>query len=440
MTSLPDRVLGDAYASDFAWDLLQEFVQVDDRMAGHDGEREGARIVAAAFEEADVESVATNEFEIPGWWRESSALSVDGRASYEKDYHVIALPGSPDETVEAPLVDVGYGIPENVGDEVDGAIAMARSDVPEDHRWVHRVEKYAAAVRSGAKGFIFRNHVPGQLPPTGEVGYHDRPAPIPAVGVSKEVGARLEHHAAETATAELSVACRNDRATSANTHAVLGPETEKEVVVTAHVDAHDIAEGTEDNGVGSVLLPEIARILGGVTDQIDARIRFVLFGAEEIGLHGSYEYATTGGDSTRVVMNIDGAGGSRNPGVRTHGFDELERPFRTVAEWFDAPLEIDPETIIGTDAWPFLERGIPAVTVYSQSEGADRGWGHTHADTLEKLDSRDLRALAILCSEFEHELAAEDREYGRKSPEAVRDRLSEGDILALDVGNRWHFD
>ena len=440
MTSLPDSVLGDAYASNFAWDLLEDLVEIGDRMAGHDGEHESAQIVAAAFEKAGVENVEMNKFEIPGWWRESSALSVDGHANYERDHHVIALPGSPDETVEAPIVDVGYGVPETIGDEVDGAITMVRSDVPEDHRWVHRMEKYAAAVRAGAKGFVFRNHVPGQLPPTGEVGYHDRPAPIPAVGVSKEVGARLERYVDENATTELSVACRNEPTTSVNTHAVLGPETEKEVVMTAHVDAHDIAEGAEDNGVGSVLLPEVARILCGVTDRLDMRVRFVLFGAEEIGLHGSYHYAASAGDLTQVVVNIDGAGRSRDPGVRTHGFDELEEPFRTVAERFDAPLEVDPGTIVGTDAWPFLERGIPAVTLYSQSEGDDRGWGHTHADTLEKLDPRDLRALAALFSAFVLELAGGDRKYDRKSPEAIRETLTDGDVLALEVGDRWHFD
>lgn len=439
MTSLPNSVLGDAYASGFAWDLLEDLVEVGDRMAGHKGEHEGAGLIAAAFEEAGAETVEMNEFEIPGRWRESSSLSVDSSANYEMNHHVIALPGSPDETVTAPLVDIGHGVPETVGDEVDGAIAIARSDVPEDHRWVHRMEKYAAVVRAGVKGFIFRNHVPGQLPPTGEIGYHNRPAPIPAVGVSKEVGARLERYAGTGTPTELSVTCRNEPTTTVNTRAALGPDTEEEVVVTAHVDAHDIAEGAEDNGVGSVLLPEIARILCGVTDRLDVRVQFILFAAEEIGLQGSYQYVSSIDDSPRIVVNIDGAGGSRNPGVRTHGFDELEEPFRTVAEQFDAPLEVDTETIIGTDAWPFLEQGIPAATLYSQSEGDDRGWGHTHADTLEKLDPRDLQALGALFSTFVLELANWNREYDRKSLDEIQETLTDGDVLALEVGDRWHF-
>jgi Zn-dependent M28 family amino/carboxypeptidase len=170
------------------------------------------------------------------------------------------------------------------------------------------------------------------------------------------------------------------------------------------------------------------------------RVRFVLFGVEEIGLHGSFHYAAAVDDSPWVVVNIDGAGGSRGPGVHTHGFDELAEPFRTAAERFDAPLEVDPETIVGTDAWPFLERGTPAVTLYSQSQGDDRERGHTHADTLEKLDPRDLRALAALFSESVLELADSDREFERKSPETIRETLTDGDVLALEAGDRWHFD
>lgn len=77
---------------------------------------------------------------------------------------------------------------------------MARSDGPADHdRWHHRMEKYAAAAEEGAAGFIFRNHYEGALPPTGEVGYHERPGPIPVVGVSKKLGDRLARYARESA-------------------------------------------------------------------------------------------------------------------------------------------------------------------------------------------------------------------------------------------------
>jgi Zn-dependent M28 family amino/carboxypeptidase len=59
-------------------------------------------------------------------------------------------------------------------------------------RYVHRREKYYRAVEAGAAASIYVNHGEGCLPPTGSVGTEDAPiGSILAVGVSKEVGARL---------------------------------------------------------------------------------------------------------------------------------------------------------------------------------------------------------------------------------------------------------
>ena len=46
-------------------------------------------------------------------------------------------------------------------------------------------------VEGGAAAFVYRNHVPGQLPPTGSVGTDCSPVgDVPAVGVNREVGGR----------------------------------------------------------------------------------------------------------------------------------------------------------------------------------------------------------------------------------------------------------
>ena len=440
MPRLPASVVGDAFTSEHAWDTLVDLVEVGDRMAGQEGEKEGAAVVEAAFEDAGLREVGREAFDVPGWWRGSSSLSVEGRGDWTADHHVVALPGTPAGEVEAPVVDLGHGMPAEIDDEVAGCVAMARSDVAEGDRWVHRMEKYASAAEHGAVGFVFRNHVPGNLPPTGEVGYHDRPGPIPAVGVSKELGARLARYAEKDETVALSVDCRNAPASSVNTHAVLGPDTEAEVLVTAHVDAHDVAEGAEDNGVGCALLPEIGRLLGAVADDLDTRIRFVAFGSEEIGLWGAYHLAETREAPVRAVMNVDGAGSSRDPRVRIHGFEGLESAFAAAAERFDAPLTVNEEVVPHADSWPFVERGIPAATIGSVRDGAGRGWGHTHADTLDKLDPRDLRALATVYAESVLELADSDRDFPRREPEAVRDDLSDGYVRELKVGGRWHFE
>ncbi|MEF8773740.1 MAG: M28 family metallopeptidase [Halobacteriales archaeon] len=446
MTRLPDDVVGDAYTSDFHWDLLVDLVDVGNRMAGQAGEHEAAELVADAFDAAGLREVAIDEFEIPGWWRGSSSLSLDApvEATYEADHDVIALPGSPSGSTTAELVDVGHGTEsEFEAADVEGKVAMARSDVPDDHRWVHRMEKYASAHEHGAVGFVFRNHVDGRLPPTGEIGYHNRPGPIPAVGASKELGARLARYAADRAgpEVELAVDCHNEVATSRNVEAVVGPDTDEEVLVTCHVDAHDIAEGANDNGAGTAVVAEAGRLLAQAADRLDTRVRLISFGSEEIGLYGAYHAAeTTDLDDVRAVVNVDGAGTSRNLRVGTQGFEAVAETFAAVARDLDAPLVKNDDVSPHGDQWAFVERGVPAAFVSATSESSGRGWGHTHADTLDKLDVRDLRAVSIQLAAAILEVGSDDRQFERTSPEAIADALADGYVRELKVGDRWHFD
>ena len=446
MTTLPEHVIGDAYTNSIAWDLLVDLVTVGNRMAGQEGEREGAELVADAFEASGLRDVTIDEFEIPGWWRGDSSLTVetDRTETYEASHDVIALPGTPSGTVEGDLVDVGYGTEaEFEAADLDGKVAMARSDMPPDaDRWRHRMEKYADAAEAGAVGFVFRNHVEGCLPPTGEIGYHNRPGPIPAVGISKELGERLSRECARDGpTATLEVNCRNEPTKSRNVEGVVGPDTDREVLVTAHVDAHDIAEGANDNGAGSVLVAEAGRLLAQLDDELDLRVRLITFGSEEIGLYGAYHWAETHDlDDVEAVLNVDGAGNSRNLRVRTSGFTEFEDAFEAVTAAYDAPLSTDDEVSPHGDQWPFVQEGVPAVMTSTTSEGEGRGWGHTHADTLDKLDPRDLREVAIQLASAAVEVASDDRTFDRKDREAIADALSDGYVRELKVGGRWPYD
>jgi Zn-dependent M28 family amino/carboxypeptidase len=118
----------------------------------------------------------------------------------------------------------------------------------------------------------------------------------------------------------------------------------------------------------------------------------------------------------------------------------MEPPFERAADRAGVPLEIDRSVSPHGDSWPFAESGIPAVTVGSATEGSGRGWGHTHADTLDKLDRRDLRALAVVFAESVLELADASVELERKTSDEVRDLLDENYERELRAGGRWRFD
>jgi Zn-dependent M28 family amino/carboxypeptidase len=72
------------------------------------------------------------------------------------------------------------------------------------------------------------------------------------------------------------------------------------------------------------------------------------------------------------------------------------------------------------------------------SEG--RGWGHTRADTLDKLESRNLREQAILIADLVVELAAADTEVEPRNPDSIADQLEDEDLAeGMKVTGDWPY-
>ena len=431
--------IGETFTSTTGWDHLEALVDVGDRMAGTGGEREAAELTRDALAEAGARDARLEAFDLQGWERETSGIEADERA-----YDSIALPRSPGGTVEAELVDVGYGLPEDFEDAaLEGAVVMADSFVPEWYdRYIHRTEKYYRAVEAGAAGFVYRNHVEGCLPPTGSVGTDDEPiGPVPAVGVSKEVGAALaRRHDGESVT--LTVDADVYDATSQNVHAELGPDTDEAVLVTSHVDAHDIAEGAMDNGAGTAMVVQLAEALAHREDELDTRVHLVAYGAEEVGLVGSNHHADRADhDAIRAVVNNDGVVRGRTLHFTTHGFEALEDAVTDVADRLDHPVKTSPEQGPHSDHWPFVRWGVPGYHVMSETGSDGRGWGHTYADTLDKLEGRDLREQAIVLTELVVELADEEFAVAHRDPGEIATALEDEDQDTLmKLTGEWPYD
>ena len=431
--------IGETFTSDVGWDHLEALVDVGNRMAGSHGERKGAELTREALEAAGARNARLETFEVQGWTRGESAIRAGGI-----DIECIALPRSPSDELSGELVDLGYGLPEDFESaNVEGKIVMARSDIPSYYdRYVHRREKYYHAVDNGAIGFVYRNHVEGCLPPTGSVGTEDDPiGTIPAVGVSSEVGARLARRF-DGEEVEITVEADVHDTTSQNVHAELGPNTDERVLVTSHVDAHDIAEGALDNGAGTAMVVEIANALASREDDLETRVEFVAYGAEEVGLVGSgYHAETTDHDEIKAIVNNDGVVRGRTLSMTTHGFPELEEVVETVSERYGHPIETIPRIGPHSDHWPFVTWGVPGYHVMSTSDEVGRGWGHTAADTFDKLDRRDLAEQAVLLTDLTVHLARPDVEIEPRSPEEIASDLEDQDLAeGMKVIGDWPYD
>ena len=434
--------IGDTFTNDVGWNHLESLVDLDHRMAGSDGEREGLELTRDALADAGARDARIEAFDVQGWERGDSAIRCDDETLAHGMNACIALPRSPSGEATGELVDLGYGVPDDFEGDLDGKIAMVSSDTPDSvDRFVHRREKYYRAVEAGAVGFVFANHVEGTLPPTGSVGTADAPVgDIPAVGVSKEVGARLARRR-EGDELTVAVVCETPDATSGNAVAEIGPATDDYLVVSCHVDAHDISQGAMDNGAGTATVVEVANALVAREDELDRRVRFVAFGAEEVGLVGSSRYAAAvDPDRVAAVVNVDSNVFGRTLRLDHHGFDALESAAERVGERFDHPVSLGAELVPHSDHWPFVERGIPGYMISGETEGRGRGWGHTGADTLDKLEPRNLREQAILLTELVVELADASVTTERRDRDAIAAALEdERKATGMKLTGDWPF-
>ncbi|RKD93288.1 M28 family peptidase [Halopiger aswanensis] len=447
-----ERALGRAWTDDRAWELLTRLTELPHRMGGSAGERRAAEIVRETFSAVGLEDVRLEEFPMQRWERGTTAFTVlggdpatgatddrrddengdaDGDATdagrVERSFEAIALPYAPPAEVEGPLVDVGHGTPAEIEDaDLEGAIALASTTTPEGQRFVHRMEKFGHAVDAGAEAFVFANHVPGQLPPTGALKFNAEAA-VPGIGVSAETGDWLSEYAERGTRARIRFDAETREGSSQNVYGKLGPETDEEVVVVAHYDAHDITEGALDNGCGIATVAAASEILADIEDALECTVRIVGVGCEEIGLLGAEALADRLDlESVRAVVNVDGAGRFRNLRALSHGSEPLADLAEDVASEAGQPVVREPDPHPFSDHWPFLRASVPSLQLHSEPpEGRERGrgWGHTTADTRDKVDPRNLREHAMLTALLVRELT--HRSVPRIDEEALRERLRE---------------
>jgi hypothetical protein len=97
----------------------------------------------------------------------------------------------------------------------------------------------------------------------------------------------------------------------------------KEFLITAHFDTYrQNNPGASDNASGIGVLLELARHFIEIEDELDCVVKFVAFGAEEIGIFGSRNYLYNNIQSLRqceLLFNIDDVGGNRSVVVEMTG-------------------------------------------------------------------------------------------------------------------------
>jgi carboxypeptidase Q len=201
-----------------------------------------------------------------------------------------------------------------------------------------------------------------------------------------------------------------------------GSERPGEVVILgAHLDSWDLGTGTTDNGTGSMVVLEAARVLAQSGLKPKRTVRFILFSGEEEGLLGSQAYAAAHAneaDSIQAVLVLDNGTGAIK-GQALQGRKDLEGLWRQLLAPV-ASLKADSVRDAnknGTDHLSFLPYGVPGFNF----DQLTRGYNHTHhsqTDTYDHAVPDDLKQASAVMAVTAYELAnlPELLPRGPKSP------------------------
>ncbi len=439
------------------------------RFAGSPGERGAATFLLERLRAYGLEGVTAESFRYTGWVRGSESLDV--LEPLHVRMRALALPYCPAGEVEAELRWVGDGEADDYAaagaaqGALRGAIVMSAAETAgrgAGRASSHRREKYMRAVTAGAAAYLYVNQNPGDMPVTGGLpGGGKGPAPIPGLGLTFETGEQLRRwQERSTVRLRLSVTASFPEVESSNIYADLpadsaSPSAQELVVAGGHYDSHDISPGALDNGAGTVITLEAARVLASIARErgrgFARRLRFCFFAAEEIGLLGSWEYVRRHReelDRVRFMLNLDtsGRGFPGNEALVLTGIPELLPYYAGATEQMGYPVEVRNRFSSASDHFPFAMNGVPTGGIGQTQLAASalnglvgRGWGHTPADTLDKANPKSLQSAATVTARLLlHTAQAEDWPAHHRAPEQVEQQLADAGMLeALKLSGRW---
>jgi hypothetical protein len=412
--SVPDEIIARELAASQAFATLEHLTDdIGPRLTGSPGAAAAVRWTTQRFRDWGI--IATNErVMVPHWVRgaEEAHLVTQGR----QRIILTALGGSvatPPDGITADVVAVhSFDELKQLGENVRGKIVFF--DVPMDMDLVraHRgFEAYSKAVeyRSagpsraaeyGAVATIVRSIGSASLrtPHTGALTYDSKQPKIPAAAVTIEDAmliARLLRKGERVRMHLLLTPRTLPDAESANVIAeIRGSERPDEIVVIGgHLDSWDLGTGAIDDGSGVAMVMETMRLLKEMKLRPKRTIRCVLFMNEENGLRGGRQYWADHKNDKHVAAIETDAGAAPPTGFTTtlkgEALEALERKTKPLAAIGADRFESTRET--GADTSFIAESGVSSFGFVPEPLHYF-DYHHTPADTLDKIDPKDLAA------------------------------------------------
>jgi carboxypeptidase Q len=216
------------------------------------------------------------------------------------------------------------------------------------------------------------------------------------------------------------------------------------VMAGAHFDSWVAGDGAADNGAGSIVVMEAARILRDIGARPKRTIRFALWTGEEQGLFGSLNYVNQhlarrpmpvtengiinyikwrdsypvtllpGYGDLKAYFNMDNGSGKLR-GIYAEGNAAAEPLLR---EWLSPFASMGAGTVVagptgGTDHEFFQSVAIPGFQFIQDPLDYESRVHHSSIDTLDHLRADDLRQAAVVLAGVLLEAANSDKELPR---------------------------
>jgi aminopeptidase YwaD len=384
------------------WRDFETLCECGGRLSGSAGERQALGFLRQRGAEAS--GVPCRALPVPyeGWRvRDARLVLADGSAA--PCHPLVRSVATPAAGLTAEVVDLGRGTPEEFAAhraELAGRIALVRHELMFAAGTIHRRRKYLMAREAGAVGFL----IAGPLPDACVAGSAGRDGAdgIPAAGITPETAARLARSRAGWPRVTLTIDTEEAPAQTQTLLFDIPGRSDEWVVLSAHLDGHDLAESAIDNATGVAAALAVTRAVAPHIAPLRRGLRLVFFSVEEWALIGSAQYV--GGLSARerdaiaLNVNLDSVAGSSSLTAMTSGYAGLEPFLLEVAAANGEALRCVRPLMMNSDHGNFAVAGVPAFRLVAGYDDplANTRFVLTSADTRDKVARAELTAAALL--------------------------------------------
>ena len=384
------------------WRDFNDICDCGGRLAGTESEKRAFTLLRERVRAASPANSGRSIAVPYGGWRarQASLRLSDGSAA--ACHPLVRTIATPADGLAAEVIDLGRGTPEEFeahGADIAGRIVLVRHELMFAAGTIHRRRKYDAARAHGAVGFLIAGPLAGHVV-AGSSGRQGGEG-IPALGIAPETAARLARRADGFPTVTMTIETAEAPAETETLLYDYPGRTDEWVVLSAHVDGHDLAESAMDNGTGLASVLAVTRALAPQVAGFRRGLRVMFFSVEEWALTGSAQYVEQLDAAERgkiaLNVNLDSVAGSSSLAALTSGYSGVEPFVLRVAEANGLGVRTVRPLMTNSDHANFAQAGIPALRLVAgfDDPAANLRVVLTPADTRDKVGQGELRAATL---------------------------------------------